>query len=415
MAAWQAHAAASNRAFEIVVELLVVYLLLEFGRIATGCDVATNARCVARYVEAGGDEPDVILSECGRLKQRCTHSLSKHVWSKTRAGNRTGEPAAPDFARINGRYGGVIALCGCLFESDSDSAVGHAAGDVAVPEDREIYCDLDTQRAQFFWLGIIIIFFNDWSMGTRRLRTFRPVGCVASVLYLIMLGLAFDPDADLFGTLRSCSNSVEYVLKADMLRQISFAAAMLLVPLTLVEVLHWWAAAAASEKAPRPPGKQGHASAGQLPVYNPHPCMTHPVLPFDAPCRCPLWPGRRKGSAALTGLPPLPAATTTAGATTRPSPHKKLKASPAVSRRGATVASAATPPWQVGAPLSREVRGPHRMASWHGRRTSRVVFLAEPPTTLTLTVPSKLGAPHESSPDRSLDPRATVEETTVVR
>lgn len=419
VAGWQSHAQASNRAFEIVVELLVVYLLLEFGRIATGCDVATNARCVGRYVDAGGSEPDVILSECGRLRQRCTHSLSKHVWSETTAGNHnnsnsisnsnsnrtgTGEAAATDVARINARYGGVIALCGCLFEASSEAGAPASA----VPEDREIYCDLDTQRAQFFWLGIIIIFFNDWSMGTRRLRTFRPVACVASVAYLVMLGLAFDPDADVFGTLRSCSNSVEYVLKADMLRQIAYAAAMLFVPLVLVEMLHWWAAAekGAAEKEPRAPRQPGHASAGQLPVS----------APFGPPpSRCPLWPARRKGSATLAGPPPL---------STRPPAHEKCKASPAVTRR-ATVASVTAPQWPVGGPLSRHGRGPHRMgASWHGRRSdvdpsagrraSQILFLTEPLTATNVwTTQSKRGAPRESSLDCGLNPGPGVGSTEI--
>lgn len=37
-------------------------------------------RCVANYVDEGGDEPDVMFSECAQTRSKCYSALPPELW-----------------------------------------------------------------------------------------------------------------------------------------------------------------------------------------------------------------------------------------------------------------------------------------------------------------------------------------------
>eukprot|EP00051_Salpingoeca_urceolata_P016899 m.227135 g.227135 ORF g.227135 m.227135 type:complete len:126 (+) comp18813_c0_seq1:296-673(+) len=69
----------TNKAFEICILLVTVYILVELNQVPAGCD--HSHVCLAAYLADGGDaEPDYIVPSCAVLREQCARGYAYYLF-----------------------------------------------------------------------------------------------------------------------------------------------------------------------------------------------------------------------------------------------------------------------------------------------------------------------------------------------
>eukprot|EP00051_Salpingoeca_urceolata_P016902 m.227165 g.227165 ORF g.227165 m.227165 type:complete len:282 (+) comp18813_c0_seq7:296-1141(+) len=198
----------TNKAFEICILLVTVYILVELNQVPAGCD--HSHVCLAAYLADGGDaEPDYIVPSCAVLREQCARGYAYYLFQ----GNAKSTLSAAELAIYNGAYKVHADFCGCMVEKVDES----------------VYCDFNEERNNFFWAGVLIIYLMEASGITAKHRFFRTVITALAVGYFFLAAMIFDRDI-------GCS-SYEYNQLAQIVRDLSFACLAVMIGTVGLELL----------------------------------------------------------------------------------------------------------------------------------------------------------------------------------
>eukprot|EP00045_Choanoeca_perplexa_P006207 m.52590 g.52590 ORF g.52590 m.52590 type:complete len:300 (-) comp13512_c0_seq2:167-1066(-) len=121
--------AMSNKAIEICVTLLSLYLVVELNNIPQGCD--TLGPCLSQYIADGGDvEPDFPFSSCGQMTQACELSFAKDLANpRTDVETQLAQELSP-----------FVDFCSCLLDGAS------------------VFCEFRLSTFAFLLVGLVVIY-----------------------------------------------------------------------------------------------------------------------------------------------------------------------------------------------------------------------------------------------------------------
>eukprot|EP00048_Salpingoeca_helianthica_P017438 m.237241 g.237241 ORF g.237241 m.237241 type:complete len:277 (-) comp21011_c0_seq1:23-853(-) len=133
-----------NKAAEICITLITLYLVLELSFVPDGCSFSKYSYCLGQYVAAarsiGVDTDSVfITNDCGDTRMLCANGLAGD--SRTFSSINIDDGAT--WSNISSVYAPVVTLCRCL---------GGA------------YCDFQAARSAFLFFAILGLFLFELSI-----------------------------------------------------------------------------------------------------------------------------------------------------------------------------------------------------------------------------------------------------------
>eukprot|EP00050_Salpingoeca_kvevrii_P008069 m.300459 g.300459 ORF g.300459 m.300459 type:complete len:359 (+) comp14462_c0_seq1:188-1264(+) len=183
--AYQCSKSTSNKAAEICVTLLSLYLVLELQDIPSSCDTNQHALCMSNYLKAGGEpDPFLLLRDCGALKKLCDESFATEALSLLAT-----KPVPDSIRTVNGTYSALLGLCECLI---GDSTVD---------------CSFLASRTIFLLLGILAIFL--FEVSREAFPSVRMFVFLYTIIYFLLCLITYNREI--------CANSEDFIDRREVI------------------------------------------------------------------------------------------------------------------------------------------------------------------------------------------------------
>eukprot|EP00049_Salpingoeca_infusionum_P019830 m.363123 g.363123 ORF g.363123 m.363123 type:complete len:289 (-) comp21508_c0_seq1:185-1051(-) len=167
----------TNKALEICVELIALYLLIELNNIPRRCGLETMASCAAPMIAADPDsfDTDFFLTSCGEIRRQCRLSYLIEFNDTLIANNA-------QVALLNDTLYPQIEFCNCLVGDD--------------PNDYEaVYCAFRYSTLFFLLFGVLILYgleITEESVSSKgRNRWPRRLALLFCITYFLIASLFY--------------------------------------------------------------------------------------------------------------------------------------------------------------------------------------------------------------------------------